>query len=172
MSVEKNNQLQPWIATQRVSIFLFVNKSSCSPSTFFTFSRMSMLSEPRRRQKWSLNPRGNLWSKGKFNTVGHQSVIFCQLNNIRACSIENLGSPYYCFVWSWFYFVKSEFSTSSYFINRFKGSFNNKWHFSPCTNHPSPCDICWHCHIRFIWIASNWIFLRNHEKSTKRHFKT
>ena len=24
---------------------------------------MSMLAEPRRRQKWSLNPRGNLWSK-------------------------------------------------------------------------------------------------------------
>ena len=24
---------------------------------------MSMLAEPRRRQKWALNPRGNLWSK-------------------------------------------------------------------------------------------------------------
>jgi Pin2-interacting protein X1 len=23
---------------------------------------MSMLAEPRRRQKWTLNPRGNLWA--------------------------------------------------------------------------------------------------------------
>eukprot|EP00095_Tigriopus_kingsejongensis_P000453 maker-scaffold217_size252476-snap-gene-0.15 protein:Tk00453 transcript:maker-scaffold217_size252476-snap-gene-0.15-mRNA-1 annotation:"hypothetical protein DICPUDRAFT_27726" len=26
---------------------------------------MSMLSEPRRRQKWTLNPRGNLWAQGQ-----------------------------------------------------------------------------------------------------------
>jgi len=34
-------------------------------------SKMSMLSEPRRRQKWSLNPRGNLWSKDE-NKLGQK----------------------------------------------------------------------------------------------------
>ena len=29
----------------------------------FLGTKMSMLAEPRRRQKWALNPRGNLWSK-------------------------------------------------------------------------------------------------------------
>ena len=30
-----------------------------------------MLAEPRQRQKWSLNPRGNLWSKEE-NKVGQK----------------------------------------------------------------------------------------------------
>jgi len=32
---------------------------------------MSMLSEPRRRQKWTLNPRGNLWAKDE-NKLGQK----------------------------------------------------------------------------------------------------
>ena len=34
---------------------------------------MSMLSEPRRRQKWSLNPRGTLWSKDE-SKVGQKML--------------------------------------------------------------------------------------------------
>lgn len=34
---------------------------------------MSMLSEPRRRQKWTLNPRGTLWSKDE-NKVGQKML--------------------------------------------------------------------------------------------------
>jgi Pin2-interacting protein X1 len=29
---------------------------------------MSMLSEPRRKAKWSINPRGNLWANGKSSS--------------------------------------------------------------------------------------------------------
>ena len=32
-----------------------------------------MLSEPRRRQKWTLNPRGTLWSKDE-NKVGQKML--------------------------------------------------------------------------------------------------
>ena len=35
--------------------------------------KMSMLSEPRRRQKWSLNPRGTLWSKDE-SKVGQKML--------------------------------------------------------------------------------------------------
>lgn len=42
---------------------------------------MSMLAEPKRKQKYSLNPRGKLWSEGKqnkFQTTA-QLLILCDL---------------------------------------------------------------------------------------------
>jgi hypothetical protein len=37
---------------------------------------MAMLAEPKRKKKWSLNPRGKQWSNGKF------FIIFLLLSGI------------------------------------------------------------------------------------------
>ena len=53
---------------------------------------MSMLSEPRRKQKWSLNPRGNLWSKGNSHLI-RKNLIFIKQHVKESFHnvIKNLG---------------------------------------------------------------------------------
>jgi len=56
---------------------LFPHVGKCSLCAMMTFSlQMSMLSEPRRRQKWTLNPRGHLWSQGESLLITGAMTIF------------------------------------------------------------------------------------------------
>merc|ERR1712018_1048179 len=56
------------IKTKHIHVFLLKGEGLL---IFKNFTNMSMLSEPRRRQKWTLNPRGTLWTKDE-NKIGQK----------------------------------------------------------------------------------------------------
>jgi hypothetical protein len=95
-----------WSAKHKYNVFSYILKVNIKEGFFFQFLflkflnllKMSMLSEPRRKQKWSLNPRGNLWSKGNSHLL-RKNLIFIKQHVKESVSsniafhnvIKNLG---------------------------------------------------------------------------------
>lgn len=64
----------------------FLSKSFVFPACFLqNLIIMAMLAEPRRKQKWTLNPRGKQWSDGIFAFycfIVHNFIVFIVLHSL------------------------------------------------------------------------------------------